>query len=150
MAGELDYEWRLRLRLAERGIFNSKPLVELLAERGIRLSDSQVRRMVTGKPERLNLQVLSPLCAILESTPNDVIEPVQRSGEARLERRSAAQAGVGKIVPKRARIRPPSSDQTGPATARSTLRRVRTACASLDPWPQRPARPVPQMRVPPA
>ncbi|MFZ1996633.1 MAG: helix-turn-helix domain-containing protein [Solirubrobacteraceae bacterium] len=107
MASEPDYEWRLRLRLAEHGIFNSKPLVALLAERGIRLSDSQVWRMVTGKPERLNLQVLSALCAILECTPNDLIEPVQRSTEAQLERRSAAQAGAGKIVPKRARIRPP-------------------------------------------
>src|ERR1035437_506328 len=95
MAGELDYEWRLRLRLAERGIFNSKPLVAPLAERGIRLSDSQVWRMVTGKPERLNLQVLIALCAILECTPNDLIEPVERSSEARLERRSAAQAGGG-------------------------------------------------------
>lgn len=107
MAGELDYEWRLRLRLAERGIFNSKPLVALLVERGIRLSDSQVWRMVTGKPERLNLQVLIALCAILECTPNDLIEPVERSTDARLERRSAAQAGAGEIVPKRARIRPP-------------------------------------------
>lgn len=62
--------------------------------------------MVTGKPERLNLQVLIVLCAILECTPNDLIEPVKRTGEARLERRSAAQAGAGKIVPKRARIRP--------------------------------------------
>jgi DNA-binding Xre family transcriptional regulator len=79
MAGELDYEWRLRLRLAERGIFNSKPLVAMLAERGIRLSDSQVWRMVTGKPERLNLQVLIALCAILECTPNDLIEPIERS-----------------------------------------------------------------------
>jgi hypothetical protein len=63
--------------------------------------------MVTGKPERLNLQVLSALCAILECTPNDLIEPIERSAEARLERGSAAQAGAGKIVPKRARIRPP-------------------------------------------
>jgi hypothetical protein len=51
--------------------------------------------------------VLIALCAILECTPNDLIERVERSGEARLERRSAAQAGAGKIVPKRARIRPP-------------------------------------------
>jgi hypothetical protein len=40
--------------------------------------------------------------------PNDLIEPVERSADARLERRSAAQAGAGQIVPKRARIRPPN------------------------------------------
>ena len=108
MTGELDYEWRLRLLLAERGIFNSKPLVALLAEHGIRLSDSQVWRMVTGKPERLNLQVLAALCKILDCTPNDLIQLVERPAGARMERRSAAQAGAaGQIVPKRARIRPP-------------------------------------------
>jgi hypothetical protein len=42
MARELDYEWRLRLRMAERGVFTSKPLVGLLAEHGIALSESQV------------------------------------------------------------------------------------------------------------
>jgi hypothetical protein len=63
--------------------------------------------MVTGKPERLNLQVLIALCAILDCTPNDLIEPIERSSEARLERRSAAHAGAGEIAPRRARIRPP-------------------------------------------
>jgi DNA-binding Xre family transcriptional regulator len=95
MAGELDYEWRLRLRLAERGIFNSKPLVAMLAERGIRLSDSQVWRMVTGKPERLNLQVLIALCAILECTPNDLIErsPPTASGHAPIARSPTSRPG---------------------------------------------------------
>jgi DNA-binding Xre family transcriptional regulator len=105
MGEQLDYEWRLRILLAEKGIFNSKPLVALLAEHGIRLSDSQVWRMVTGKPERLNLQALIVLCKILDCTPNDLIRPIERSGRARLEHRSAAQAGAQSIVPKRARIR---------------------------------------------
>lgn len=105
MPRNVDYEWRLRLRLAERGIFSSKPLVGLLAEHGVQLSESQVWRLVTGKPERLNLHVLAVLCRILDCTPNDLIEPVERSGTARLERRSAAQAGAQQIVPKRARIR---------------------------------------------
>lgn len=105
MAKQLDYEWRLQILLAEKGIFNSKPLVALLAEHGIRLSDSQVWRLVTGKPERLSLHVLVVLCKILDYTPNDLIRPVELSGQARLERRSAAQAGAQNIVPKRARIR---------------------------------------------
>ena len=109
MARQLDYEWRLRLRMAERGIFTSKSLVGLLAEHGIALSESQVWRLVTGKPERLNLHVLVVLCEILDCTPNDLIQPVQTSGSARLERRSAAKAGAGEIVPKRARIRRPAN-----------------------------------------
>jgi DNA-binding Xre family transcriptional regulator len=84
---ELDYEWKLRLLLAERGIFNSKPLVALLAEHGIRLSDSQVWRMVTGKPERLNLQVLVALCKILDCTPTTSSSP---SSERRGRGSSAA------------------------------------------------------------
>ena len=79
----------------------------LLAEHGIRLSDSQVWRLVTGRPERLSLQVMVVLCKILDCTPNDLIRPVERSGQARLERRSAAQAGAEKVVPRRARIRGP-------------------------------------------
>lgn len=105
MAKQIDYEWRLRILLAEKGIFNSKPLVALLAGHGIRLSDSQVWRLVTGKPERLSLRVLVVLCEILDCTPNDLIRPVEQSGRARLERRSAAQAGGRDIVPRRARIR---------------------------------------------
>lgn len=103
----MDYEWRLRLVMAQAGMFKATDLTPKLAAHGIVLSESQVWRLVTGKPERLNLQVLIALCAILECTPNDLIEPVERSSEARLERRSAAQAGAGTIVPKRARIRPP-------------------------------------------
>jgi DNA-binding Xre family transcriptional regulator len=110
MANQLDYEWRLRILLAEKGIFNIKPLVALLAEHGIRLSDSQVWRLVTGKPERLSLQVLIVLCKILDCTPTDLIRPVERSGQARLERRSAAQAGAGSVVPERARIRGAKGD----------------------------------------
>ena len=76
-----------------------------MAEHGVRLSDSQVWRLVTGKPERMNLHTLMVLCEILDCTPNDLIRPIERTGQARLERRTAAQAGAGSIVPKRARIR---------------------------------------------
>lgn len=113
MARELDYEWRLRLLLAERGIFASKPLVPLLAEHGIRLSESQVWRLVTGKPERLNLHVLVVLCKILDCTPSDLIRPIEATSSARLERSSASQAGAGEIVPKRARIRQPRKPARG-------------------------------------
>lgn len=113
MARALDYEWRLRLRMAERGIFTSKPLVGMLAERGVDLSESQVWRLVTGKPERLNLHVLVVLCEILDCTPNELIRPVEVTSSGRPERRSAAQAGAGEIVPKRARIRRPKQRSDG-------------------------------------
>lgn len=106
MPKQLDYEWRLRVLLAERGIFKAKQLTPLLAERGVRLSDSQAWRLVTGKPERLNLHVLVVLCQILECTPNDLIRPVERASGSRLEKRVAASAGGADIVPKRARVRP--------------------------------------------
>ena len=36
---------------------------------------SQVYRIVTGQPERLNMAFLSALCDIFDVTPNDLIEP---------------------------------------------------------------------------
>ena len=61
MASRLDYAWHLRLRMAEQGMFNSPDLAAALRERGVTLSDSQVWRLVTGTPERLNLRVLVAL-----------------------------------------------------------------------------------------
>jgi hypothetical protein len=51
----IDYEWMLRPLLAEHGVHSYAELSPLLAERGVALSESQVWRMFTGKPERLNL-----------------------------------------------------------------------------------------------
>jgi DNA-binding Xre family transcriptional regulator len=107
--GEFDYEWRLRMLLAERGIWSHGELVPLLAERGVRLSGSQVWRLVTGKPERLNLHTLMVLCDILDCTPNDLIRPLEPPATGRLAKKRAAEGGdrgVGDLVPKRARIRP--------------------------------------------
>lgn len=106
MGGAVDYEWRLRLLLAEHGVFQASELTPLLAERGVRLSDSQVWRLVTGKPERLNLHTLMVLCDILDCTPNDLIRRVEMPGKATLPRRRAAgESGSADIEPKRARIR---------------------------------------------
>jgi hypothetical protein len=43
---EFDYEWRLRILLAERRIWSHSELIPLLAERGVRLSNTQVWRLV--------------------------------------------------------------------------------------------------------
>lgn len=72
----VDYEWRLRLLLAERGVFYASDLHLLLTEHDVTLSESRVWRLVAGKPERLNLHTLMVLCDILDCSPNDLIRPV--------------------------------------------------------------------------
>lgn len=72
----LGYNWNLRVRMAEAGMFATTDLVPLLSARGVTLSAAQVYRLVTQNPERLNLRTLMALCDILGCTPNDLIEPV--------------------------------------------------------------------------
>jgi hypothetical protein len=67
MTAKLDYAWKLREVMATRGLFQTTHLRPRLAERGIHLSDSQVYRLVTDKPERLNLKVLM---ALLDGRPD--------------------------------------------------------------------------------
>lgn len=102
---EIDYEWMLRPLLAERGVHSYIELGPLLAEHGVTLSETQVWRLFTGKPERLNLHTLMVLCQILDCTPNDLIKPMEIPVQTR--RRAVAEGGkgVGDLRPKRARIR---------------------------------------------
>ena len=102
MASRLGYAWHLRLRMAEQGMFNSPELAAALRVRGVTLSDSQVWRLVTGTPERLNLRVLVALCDILGCTPNELIEPI----ELRVERpRRQGRAVDADVVPTPARVK---------------------------------------------
>ena len=105
MAQQVDYEWRLRPLMAQKGIYTATELAPHLTEHGVRLSASQVWRLVTGKPERLNLHTLMVLCTILDCTPNDLIERVELSQSARLVRRAAGERKIAEIDPKPARIR---------------------------------------------
>ena len=100
----IDYEWRLRPLLAEHGVYTAAQLAPLLAEQGVKLSETQVWRLLTGKPERLNLHTLMVLCEILGCTPGDLIRRAEPAASGVRERRSVAGAGVGDIVPKKARI----------------------------------------------
>ena len=75
MTAKLDYRWKLREVMATRGLFQTTHLRPKLAERGIHLSDSQVYRLVTDKPERLNLKILMALLDILGCRMDDLIEP---------------------------------------------------------------------------
>ena len=108
MTARLDYRWHLRQVMATRGMFATTDLLGPLAQRGIRLSSSQVYRLVTERPERLSLKVLMTLLDILGCSMDELIEPVA-AGPAKKTRAArggtgGAGAGVGDLRPNRARI----------------------------------------------
>jgi DNA-binding Xre family transcriptional regulator len=105
MTRRLDYRWNLRQVMANRGMFQTTDLIDPLTERGIRLSSSQVYRLVVERPERLSLKVLMALLDILDCTMEDLIEPVATAKPARKARTASGdEAGIGALRPKRARI----------------------------------------------
>jgi len=104
MARKLDYRWHLRQVMARRGMFATTDLLEPLAARGIRLSSSQVYRLVVERPERLSLKVLMALLDILSCTMDELIEPVASQPATRKRTATGEDAGVGDLRPKRARI----------------------------------------------
>ena len=110
MAAKLDYRWHLRQVMATRGMFATTDLLGPLAQRGVRLSASQVYRLVTDRPERLSLKILMALCDILDCAMDELIEPVA-AGAVRKTRAPGGgpgAIGVGDLRPKRARITPPA------------------------------------------
>jgi DNA-binding Xre family transcriptional regulator len=105
MARKLDYRWHLRQVMADRGMFATTDLIDPLAARGIRLSSSQVYRLVVERPERLSLKILMALLDILDCSMGELIEPVAAGGSARKTKTAAGgDAGIGALRPKRARI----------------------------------------------
>lgn len=106
MAAKLDYRWHLRKVMADRGMFQTTDLIGPLAQRGIALSSSQVYRLVVERPERLSLKVLMALLDILACSMDELIEPVAAASGTASRRRKAvgAEAGIGELRPKRARI----------------------------------------------
>ncbi|MFA1544618.1 helix-turn-helix domain-containing protein, partial [Actinomadura monticuli] len=87
----VGYRWHLRELMARRGMFNTTDLAPLLAERGVQMSASQVHRLVTGTPERLNLQVFAALCDILDADPAELFEPVAGTSARRKTARQTGQ-----------------------------------------------------------
>lgn len=114
MKRKVDYAWRLREVMAQHQIFTATDLMPLLRDRGIDLSASQVRRLVSGTPERLSLQVLSAFCDILGCTPADLIST------------SAQNAGVCKTA---------TGDLPAPQTARSCGPARPGSCPTNEPHP---------------
>jgi DNA-binding Xre family transcriptional regulator len=105
MARMLDYRWHLRRVMASREMFATTDLIEPLAQRGIRLSSSQVYRLVVERPERLSLKILMALLDILDCSMEDLIEPAAPATPAGKARAAGGTgAGVGALRPKRARI----------------------------------------------
>jgi hypothetical protein len=106
MARRLDYRWHLRAVMASKGMFATTDLIEPLAARGIRLSSSQVYRLVAERPERLSLKVLMALLDILDTTMEELIEPVAAASAAPAAATGSgtAGAGIGTLRPPRARI----------------------------------------------
>jgi hypothetical protein len=110
MARKLDYRWHLRQVMAERGMFATTDLIDPLAARGIRLSSSQVYRLVVERPERLSLKVLMALLDILDCSMGEQIEPVAAGGTGRARKTAGGtETGIGDLRPKRARITQPGS-----------------------------------------
>jgi DNA-binding Xre family transcriptional regulator len=105
MARKLDYRWNLRQVMASRNMFATTDLIAPLAERGIRLSSSQVYRLVVERPERLSLKVLMALLDILDCSMEELIEPIAVAKPARKAKTASGEgAGVGARRPVRARI----------------------------------------------
>ncbi len=105
MVRRLDYRWNLRQVMASREMFATTDLIEPLAQRGIRLSSSQVYRLVVDRPERLSLKILMALLDILDCRMDELIEPVAAAKPAARKRTaSGEEAGIGDLRPKRARI----------------------------------------------
>jgi DNA-binding Xre family transcriptional regulator len=104
----VDYEWRLRLLMAEHGMFKASDLQPRLAEHGIELSGSQVWRMVSGRPERLNLRVLVVLCEILDCEPGELVRRTDAAAPPVKEPTSGR--GIGKdLQPERVRLKGPAA-----------------------------------------
>lgn len=83
MTKTVAYHWHLRRVMTDNDIHSTTKLVPLLADRGVVMTSTQVYRIVTGEPERLNMKLLSALCDIFDCTPNDLIEPYVVSSSSR-------------------------------------------------------------------
>jgi DNA-binding Xre family transcriptional regulator len=104
----IGYEWRLRVLMAEHGMFRPIDLAPRLVEHGIRLSDSQVWRLVTGRPERLNLRLLMVLCEILDCEPGELVRRTDVAAPAAKEPVSGRTIAKD-LKPKRVRLKRPAA-----------------------------------------
>jgi DNA-binding Xre family transcriptional regulator len=76
--------WHLRMLAAERGYMTAKSLFDALQPGGLDITESQLRRIFTGQPERLSLALLAQLCCLLKATPGDLLTVVKVPARATL------------------------------------------------------------------
>lgn len=109
----VDYRWHVRKLMAEHGMHLTSDLVPHLADRGVVMTPTQVYRIVTSPPVRMNMQLLSALCDIFGCTPNDLIEPyvVATSRRARKAVGESRRPVESKGRPVRATITPLNSEE---------------------------------------
>lgn len=98
MTGDVGIEWKLREVMASRGLFATTDLMPLLEARGVHLSATQVYRLVTQVPERLNMRVLAAACDALNCTPADLVQVVRAVEEAPKRRAAAGSAPVARAT----------------------------------------------------
>ncbi|MGW0613250.1 helix-turn-helix domain-containing protein [Streptomyces sp. NPDC002788] len=107
MIRKMGIDWQLRIRMAEKGMFQTTELVPLLAERGVHLSREQVFRLVTQTPQRLSMDTLAALCDILACEPNDLIRVEVANAEVR---KTAGEQPVPRPRARRTTIRRPGPE----------------------------------------
>ena len=107
----VSYTWRLRQVMADAGMFATTDLIEPLTERGVQLSTSQVHRLVTTPPERLNLTVLAALCDILATTPDELILVESANVPSRKVVNDAPTPRGDRVRPIRAEVVPDTDQQ---------------------------------------
>jgi DNA-binding Xre family transcriptional regulator len=104
MKRDVDYRWRLAELMARDGLHNSTDLAPLLRERGIDLSPSQIYRIVTQRPERVSLKMMSALCDIFDCGLEDLVTVT--AADVQRPRQAAAQARAGNVVKMTDAIKP--------------------------------------------
>jgi len=107
------FSWELEALMHERGIHQVAELQRRLESLDVTLSSSQTHRLVTQRPERLNLTVLAALCEILTCTPDDLIKITPLRWRATKPAARASGGGDNPVVdladtarPRRARVVP--------------------------------------------
>ena len=103
-APTVGYRWKLRVVMAEHGMFSTTDLVPHLSARGVVLSREQVYRLVAKVPERLSLTTLAALCDIFHCSPADLIEVVPARGVTDAPSATTSRAASRDIRPRRARV----------------------------------------------
>jgi DNA-binding Xre family transcriptional regulator len=97
------FAWRLEERMHERGIHQITGLQRELHAHGVDLSSSQIHRLVTQTPERLNLEVLAALCEILVCVPGDLVEVHAAARKRRASGENVVDM-ASTVRPRRARV----------------------------------------------